>query len=394
MMGIKHRRAVRRLMVGRARLRASFSPISQAALAAAVAWFIADRALSHPDPIFAPIAAAVTLSTTRVQRVARIVQLLIGVLLGISIGAFVSAALGTSAVALGLTVFVAFAVVVMSGDGFVGDGLMFANQTAASAILVVTLNQHRAGPDRALDALVGGVVALVVAVLLFPSEPVSLLGDAERRVLRSLADTLRDTVAVLATGAKPRANWLLARRSDGHEQLKVLDSSRTTALTSVRIAPRRWRLRAVVASEIDRLRWMETLVDSVVGVARAATGGDSAGEPLPDGLQSEIALLADALCRLGNTERPWPTGLLEDVRAAIDRTVSQVATNPSNRATALESLLDATAVDIAALTGVDGQSATRDEAGQRQSSPAAHRRQTSRRRARIPNDDAPSENGT
>ena len=145
------------------------------------------------------------MSTTRDQRVARIVQLLIGVLLGIAIGALLSAVLGTSAVALGLIVFVAFAVVVMRGEGFVGDGLMFANQTAASAILVVTLNQHRAGGDRALDALVGGVVALVAAVLLFPTEPVSLLADAERRVLRSLADTLQDTAAVLATGAQPRA---------------------------------------------------------------------------------------------------------------------------------------------------------------------------------------------
>jgi hypothetical protein len=105
---------------------------------------------------------------------------------------------------------------------------------------------------------------------------------------------------------------------------------------------------------------METHVDSVVDLARTATSGASANGSLPDALETEIALLADALCRLGNTEQPWPTGLLEDVRVATDRTVSRVATTPLDRATALEPLLDATAVDIAALTGVDERSAMRE----------------------------------
>lgn len=37
---------------------------------------------------------------------------------------------------------------------------MFANQVAASAILVVTLHKHGAGGERAIDALVGAGLAL------------------------------------------------------------------------------------------------------------------------------------------------------------------------------------------------------------------------------------------
>lgn len=333
-------------------MRAAFSPVAQAALAAAVAWFIADRALDHPQPIFAPIAAAVAMSTTRVQRSGRIVQLVIGVLLGIAIGQGLKAVFGTSAVALGLIVFVAFAAAVMSGVGFVGEGLLFANQTVTSAILVVTLNQREAAGDRVEDALLGGAVALVFAVLLFPTEPLSLLAHAERRVLRSLADTLEDTAGLLSSGAKPRAGWLLARRSDAHTQLALLDRSRATARISVRIAPCRWHLRAVVASEIDGRMQIDTLVDSIIALARATTGGASADKPLTDALQHEIAALGNALWRLGNTEHPWPAELLDEVRAATDHAVARVATQPSDVEIALGSLLDTTAVDIARLTGV------------------------------------------
>ena len=103
---------------------------------------------------------------------------------------------------------------------------------------------------------------------------------------------------------------------------------------------------------------MDALVDSVVELARAVTTPPSPSEPLRASLQREIAVLADALRRLGNTKRPWPSELLDDVRAATDHTVSGTAGEPSDRnAIAVGSLLDATAVDVAALVlGTNRQS--------------------------------------
>lgn len=76
------------------------------ALAAALAWFVAHRVLGHPQPFFAPIAAAVAMSTNYFRRSRRALQMIVGVLLGIGVAEVLSALLGTSTIALGVTVLV------------------------------------------------------------------------------------------------------------------------------------------------------------------------------------------------------------------------------------------------------------------------------------------------
>lgn len=205
-----------------ARLRVAFWPVVQASTAAAVAWYVAHTMLHHQQPFFAPIAAAITMSTTQVQRSRRTVQLVIGVLVGIGIGEGLVALLGSSAAAVGLIVFVAFVVAVLSSEGFIGEGMLFANQTAASAILIATLRRHGAGVDRAVDALVGGGVALVFVLLLFPPDPIKMLTHAESQILRSLGETLAGAARRLTRPARSDPGWVRARRSDGHRQLDLL----------------------------------------------------------------------------------------------------------------------------------------------------------------------------
>lgn len=96
---------------------------------------------------------------------------------------------------------------------------------------------------------------------------------------------------------------------------------------------------------------IDALVDSAVGLARAATRGPSARDDPPEVLQRGIGLLGDALWRLGSTKHPWPSQLLKEVRAATDRAASRVGNDAPDRAPAVGPLLDATAADIAALTG-------------------------------------------
>src|SRR5437763_7154240 len=91
---------------GLARATESWQPVALASLAAALAWLIAHRLLGHPQPFFAPIAAAISLSTSRIQRSRRIVQMVIGVLLGIAIAEVLVALTGTSSAALALIVLV------------------------------------------------------------------------------------------------------------------------------------------------------------------------------------------------------------------------------------------------------------------------------------------------
>jgi uncharacterized membrane protein YgaE (UPF0421/DUF939 family) len=274
------------------RVRTSFWPAAQAALAAALAWLVAHRALGHTQPFFAPIAAAIALSTTHLNRSPRIVQMLIGVLLGIGVAEVLSALIGTSTIALGLIVLVTMLVAVLLGAGFVGKGTMFVNQSVASAILVLTLPGHAVGAERALDALVGGVVAFVVGVIMFPADPLSWLKQAERAVLRSLASATEQVADLLRTGRGPQPGWALAIGHEIHEQLSMLAQARMTARANARIAPRRWRLRPIIEAEDQRIARLNSLADATLSLVRAVSVAIVAGESVALPLQAQIALLS------------------------------------------------------------------------------------------------------
>lgn len=340
-----------------AQARAAAGSIVLAAVAAAVAWFVAHTLLGHQQPFFAPIAAAITLSTTPVNRSLRILQLIAGVLLGIGVGEGLSAVLGTSAVALGLIVVVTLFFATTIGAGFFAEGTLFANQAAASAILVVTLHRHGTGGERAVDAVVGGAVAFMFGVLLFPPEPMALIRDAERGVLQSLADTLQQAARALGPNTETEPGWLIARGSEAHQHLEVLYRSCASARRIVLLSPRRWPLRAVVASEVDRLAQLDTLADGVLGLVRSATIGSGDERPSLSGLQAlsglqgAMALLGSAVGRLAGGARPWPSDVLTDVRDATDHVIVGTVTEAVDQAQAVRLLLHTTAMDIAALVG-------------------------------------------
>ena len=84
---------------------------------------------------------------------------------------------------------------------------MFINQTASSAILVIALHRTGTGPERLIDALVGGGVALTMAVLLFPAAPLPLIRDATQAVFAALGEALDHLGEVLAGQTRPDAAW-------------------------------------------------------------------------------------------------------------------------------------------------------------------------------------------
>ncbi len=327
----------------RARVRSAWQPVALVALAAALAWLFAHRVLGHSQPFFAPIAAAISLSTSRIQRSRRIVQMVVGVLLGIGVAEVLAAALGTSTAALALIVFVTMTIAVLAGAGFFGQGMMFANQAAASAILVVTLHRHGTGSERAIDAVVGGAAALVLGVLMFPAEPLSMLRDAERAVLASLVAALRRIPEVRSGGERSDGEWTLEVGYTVHQRLAELARARSTARANVRIAPRRWSLRAPVDAEIDRLGRLDLLANTVLGLVRAAT---AEADPLPQTLQHHLEELTRGLARLAESEQPWPTEVREDVEA-IARRASDYARQASGEGAATTSaILGAAATDL------------------------------------------------
>ncbi len=287
-----------------ARFRRPRWAVVQTAVAVSVSWWIAHDLLGHPQPFFAPIAAAVSLSASDVLRGQRALQLMCGVALGIVLGTVVETVAGTGPVAFAAAALLAVYGALAFGGGPFGQGLMFVNQTAASAILILALHRPGSGTERLVDALVGGGVVVVIGVLLVPADPHRLLAEAERGLFAELRDALAGLSDTPAAGDDPDRELATGQRI--HARLAALSQARGTARQVVLIAPRRWRSRRGVHQAIARSRHLTLQANAVLGLVRVARAAVEAGEELPQAWGEAVAELAEAcdvLAGAGSVDR-------------------------------------------------------------------------------------------
>jgi hypothetical protein len=144
------------------RLRDAARAILQATLAATLAWIVATELIGHSRPFFAPVAAMITLGLTQGERGRRAVEVVLGVTLGIAVADLLVIWLGSGWWQLALVVALATSIALL-----LGSGQMFAQQAAVSAALVATLQPPDGGVSfaRAVDALLGGSIALAISAL-------------------------------------------------------------------------------------------------------------------------------------------------------------------------------------------------------------------------------------
>ena len=284
-------------LAGMQRLRGVWFPIVQTSVASGLAWYIAHDVLGHPQPFFAPTSAAVCLSASNVLRAQRAIQMIIGVSLGIGTGAMVQGLLGTGAVPIAVTALIALCVAVLIGRGFIGHGLMFVNQTAISSILVLALYRNGVVAERIDDAMIGGGLAIVFAILLFPANPLIVLRNARKAVLQALHAVLSRTAEVACGRTAPANDWPLAAVDRVHEQLGGLIQSRTTARQVLRVAPRRWGLRESVLGADHQAVHVALLASSVVQLARVVAAALDGRDCLPQPVLDVIVELAAATIR-------------------------------------------------------------------------------------------------
>jgi uncharacterized membrane protein YgaE (UPF0421/DUF939 family) len=268
----------------------------QTSVAAGLAWYLTHDVLGHPQPFFAPIAAAVSLSISNVLRAQRAIQMMIGVTLGIGMGTVVVGLLGTGAIPIAIAALIALSLAVLIGHGYIGHGMMFANQTVISSILVLALYRSNGGWERVYDALIGGCLAIVFAVLLFPADPLKVLRRARVGVLGVLQHVLSLTADIAAGRRAPAPDWPLSAVDRVHEQLGGLIEARTTARQVLRIAPRRWGLRDSVRAADHQAVYVALLAGSVLQLARVvAPVVDGACDHFPMPVQTVLVQLAAAL---------------------------------------------------------------------------------------------------
>jgi uncharacterized membrane protein YgaE (UPF0421/DUF939 family) len=243
------------------RLRVRSWPILQTAVAAVVAWYLATLLVSEDQPVFAAIAAVVSLGATYGQRPERAIELVGGVVLGIGLADLLVGAIGSGPMQLGLLVLLAMGAAVA-----LGGGPLLVTEAAVSASLLVLLEPTSAGlaPSRLIEAVVGGGVALAVSALAFPLNPVLLVGRSTQAIFGGLGRALQDVAAALADGDRDRSDSALEAAREIDHELRALDEALVIAGETARFSPGRRSSRG----ELDRYARAARHIDFAVRNAR------------------------------------------------------------------------------------------------------------------------------
>ena len=337
------------------RLRNETWNVGQSTLAAGGAWMLAS--LVHSRPFFAPVAAVISLGTARGRRSRRAVELAVGVAVGIAVADSVVALLGTSTLVLMLVVAGA-----MSAALLLGAGVLLVNQAAVSAIIAVATVAPGSTPSpyRALDALIGGAVALLVGQVLFPRDPVTAMARAARPVVGDLAVALEGVAESLRSGdvAAARRALAIARATDD-DLAAFFDAVALARETFVLRRPGR-RTRERLPLYAEAAQQMDYAVRNTRVLARRAIAAVRRHGATPPELADAVSLLGEAVLELG-TQLDDPEGDVATRRLALEAAVkatSVLESDPGLSHAVIIGQIRSTAVDLLRGSGLSSEEAT------------------------------------
>ncbi len=336
-------RAMRIVVAGRSLL--------QIVLAATGAWLVATELLGHQLPFFAPVSAIVTLGLTVGQRTRRALEIGIGVTLGIFVGDLLVLWLGTGAAQLALVLATTMVVALA-----LGSGPLFVQQSAVSAALVVTIQPPEGAFEfsRSLDAVVGTSLALLVHLLVVPTDPLKDVRRAAGPLLEELSETLLDIATALERRDVPatEAALLRARRMD--ERTSAFTEAVVAGRETASISPPRRRARAPLIAYAEAAAQIDLAIRNVRVLARGAMRVARFDDHAPPGLGDAIRALAEAARALGPAiGDPLGAAAVREaaLRAAAGATLALEQTGNLSVAT-IVSQVRFTAVDLLRSTGM------------------------------------------
>ncbi|MGO4490727.1 aromatic acid exporter family protein [Arthrobacter sp. 2YAF22_2] len=241
-----------RARTGFIRSRKSLLPAVQMTACAVGAYAFAEYVLGHTGPLFAATSSLIALGFSRDPRLRRVVEVGLGCTLGIVVGDlllnWLGAGIWQAAVVLLFSILLA---------RFLDSGTIFTTQLGLQSLLVVLLPAPAGGPfTRSLDAVVGGVFALVVTFLI-PKDPRREPRNDVKKLLHELAEVLRECASALSHSDSTQAWHALIR---GRNCQPLVDSMRQTLRSSGEVATlapayRRYR------DELDRLAQSVDFID-------------------------------------------------------------------------------------------------------------------------------------
>lgn len=253
----------------RAARRSPLLQVVKSALATLAAWLIAGWLVEGPPPVFAAIAALLTVQPSISQSFGRGVERTIGVVAGVIVASSIGMLLGSQFWGIALAVICALLVawVLRATPGT-------ANQMAISAMLVLALGT--ATPSYALDRIVetviGALIGLIVNVALVP--PLAL--DAARARVAGVTDETAaalDRLGDALTTPQDAASLarLLAQARELRGSVTAAESAIADAQDSLTLNPRRRRRSDEVRTLEDDVHRLAAIATQVMGMTRTFT---------------------------------------------------------------------------------------------------------------------------
>ena len=337
------------------RFRARRWQIAQCAVAAGIAWFIARDLLGHEMPVFAPIAAVVSLGTSYAQRLRRVVEVTAGVAIGVLLGDLLVSQVGSGAWQIALIVALA-----MSAAVLMDAGALFVNQAAVQSIFVVALVVPGAGASfvRWTDALIGGLVALVAATVV-PAAPLRRPREQVAVVLETVAALVRGAAQVLEDHDPERGLELLSDARSTDSLIRQLQMAADEGMSVVASSPFRVRHKPGIRQMADLVDPLDRALRSTRVLVRQVAVATYHRRPVPPSYLSLLRDLADAVDLV-------ITELREDRMAvgarpallAVGEASGQVARSEEMTAEVVLAQLRSVVVDLLMLSGLDQLEAT------------------------------------
>lgn len=272
----------------RARLRAKLWQVGQCAIAAGVAWWLAAEVLGHPQPVFAPVAAVVSLGTSYGQRLRRVAEVSVGVAIGVLVGDTITSLVGSGGWQIALIVALAMTTALL-----LDRGVLFVNQAAIQAIFVTALlPSPGAAFVRWTDALIGGAVALVAATVV-PRAPLRRPREQAGVVVRKVSALLRAAAESIRDGDVDRALRVLEDARSTDELVSELRGAADEGLSVVRSSPLRRRHRGRVRAMAELVEPLDFALRSTRVLVRRVAVACYRQEPIPTSYAALLDDLAD-----------------------------------------------------------------------------------------------------
>lgn len=259
------RRVRRQLDARRAlrRLARSLPAIAQIVAGVVVAYTFAREVLDHELPIVAVTVTISALGLARDARPRRVLETVVGILVGIVVAALIVLAVGRGVWQLALILALALIVARL-----VSPSAAFAVAAAVQSMLVAVLPDPEGGVfERAVDGLVGGVVALLVTALI-PRWDVVRSRHESRALFSLLVESLSGVAEALRRGDEGAAELALARSRRTQPLLDEWRASLESARAVAAYSPWLRRGRARLAAEAELLESADLVTRHVRTLAR------------------------------------------------------------------------------------------------------------------------------